>query len=318
MSFLSEKPREECGVFAIFAPGEDVSRLTYFGLYTLQHRGQESAGIVTSDGQQLFCHKKMGLVSQVFNEATLSRLGGYIAIGHTRYSTTGSSIIKNAQPLVFDSKLGYFALAHNGNLVNLGKLKNSLNKGGYSFNTNSDSEIIGKIISRQYGKNWAQKISKGLTKIKGSYSLVITTLDKLFALRDPLGVRPLVLGSFNKGWVVASETCALDTIGAKYIREINPGEGICIDKDGIHQFMCGQPEAKTAFCIFEYIYFARPDSIINNKLVYAARQEMGRNLYREHPVQADFQSCPCMKVLSKVAISVGHLSNQTRIFARWG
>ena len=286
--YQDEHPHEECGVFGLFAPGEDVARICYFGLYTLQHRGQESAGIATANCGKIYCHKKMGLVSQVFDETLLSQMKGDSAIGHVRYSTTGSSVITNAQPLVFNTNLDNFALAHNGNLVNSSALRRHLTLNSDKLVTNSDSELIGKTIANVPEKNWESKITKGLKNVHGSYSLLILTEKQLYAVRDPLGVRPLVLGRFNRGWVVSSESCALDTIGAQTIRELLPGEGIRIDESGVTQFIPPHVGGKSGFCIFEYIYFARPDSVLNKKLVYAARLEMGKQLCREHPVQADF------------------------------
>lgn len=286
MNFLDDKPHDYCGVFGIYSPGEDVARICFFGLYALQHRGQESAGIAVSNGREISHHKKMGLVSQVFTERNLKKLKGQIGIGHNRYSTTGSSKILNAQPLIFKSDLGDFALAHNGNLVNTVILKGRLIRDGHTFTSSSDSEIMGKMITKVENSSWEGKIKKGLAGVKGSYSLVIATQKKLFGIRDPLGVRPLVLGKFNSGWVLASESCALETIGAKTIREVLPGEGVVIDGRGLKTFL--SPSGKSAFCLFEYIYFARPDSILNDRLVYFARQEMGRQLAREYPVKADF------------------------------
>lgn len=281
-----DKPREACGVFGIYEPNNDVARICFFGLYSLQHRGQESAGIAVSNGRKIVGYKKMGLVSQVFTERVLSKLHGKIGLAHNRYSTTGSSRIYNAQPIVLKSQNGDFALAHNGNLVNTVILKGELIKNGHNLVSTSDTEVIGKIICQSEGKNWEEKIKKGLVQVRGSYSLVISTPRKLFGIRDPLGVRPLILGKFNSGWVLASESCALDTIGAKIIREILPGEGVVIDGRGVKTFL--PPSEESAFCIFEYIYFARPDSLFDKRLVYVARQEMGRQLYREHPVKADF------------------------------
>ncbi|MEA3345214.1 MAG: amidophosphoribosyltransferase [Chloroflexota bacterium] len=287
------KPTESCGVFGIVAPGEDVARLTYFGLYSLQHRGQEGAGIAVADGQELTCHKRMGLVSQVFTEEDLKKLTGHSAIGHNRYATSGSSRIRNAQPTLLETKLGPFALSHNGNLANTLTLQGQLRRRGYAFEGDSDSEVTAKLIAEAPGETWEDKIEQGLSQVNGSYSLVILTPEKIYGVRDPLGVRPLVLGRFppspadrNHGYVLASESCALDTIGAEMVRELLPGEGIAINPSGVETFL--PPSEHSAFCIFEYIYFARPDSILNGKLVYEARMEMGRRLAREHPVDVDF------------------------------
>lgn len=276
---------ESCGVFGIYAPGLSVARLTYFGLFALQHRGQESAGIATSDGERIRVFTRMGLVAQVFDEDTLSRLNGHIAIGHNRYSTTGSSKICNAQPIRVEGPAGTLVLGHNGNIVNSAPLRAELSAHGFTFNTTTDSEIIAHLILSAPGKTWEERIRHAMHRIKGAYSLVIATEDKLFAVRDPLGVRPLCLGKLDGGWVVASESCALDHIGAQFIREVEPGEIITIDAAGVRGLR-GEPHRK-ALCIFEYIYFARPDSKISGKLIYPTREAMGMALAREHPVEAD-------------------------------
>jgi amidophosphoribosyltransferase len=281
-----DKPREYCGVFGIYGPGEDVARITFFGLYALQHRGQESAGIATADGQRIQVHAMMGLVAQVFDEASLARLRGHIAIGHTRYSTMGSSRVCNAQPFVIEGPAGPLAIAHNGNLVNAEYLHQQLVEQGHHFQSSTDSESIGKMIAFAPGATWVERIRYAMERLLGAYSLVLMTPDSLFAVRDPLGVRPLCLGRLNHAWVVASETCALDTVGARFEREVTPGEIVVIDAQGLRSHI-GLPSQRQAQCIFEYIYFARPDSILNNKLVYLARQEMGRELAREHPADAD-------------------------------
>jgi len=281
-----DKPREYCGVFGIYGPGEDVARITFFGLYALQHRGQESAGIATADGQRIQVHAMMGLGAQVFDEASLSRLRGHIAIGHTRYSTMGSSRVCNAQPFVIEGPAGPLAIAHNGNLVNAEYLHQQLVEQGHHFQSSTDSESIGKMIAFAPGATWVERIRYAMERLLGAYSLVLMTPDSLFAVRDPLGVRPLCLGRLNHAWVVASETCALDTVGARFEREVAPGEIVVIDAQGLRSHI-GLPSQRQAQCIFEYIYFARPDSILNNKLVYLARQEMGRELAREHPADAD-------------------------------
>lgn len=277
---------ESCGVFGIYAPGEDASRVSFFAIYAQQHRGQESAGIATSDGSQIRLHTAMGLVAQVFDEEGLSRLKGNIAIGHNRYSTTGSSRAINAQPILVEAPGGGLALAHNGNLVNAEFLRRELIEGGCQLFTSTDSEVLAQLIVCSPGKTWPEKISHVMHRLQGAYSLAILTPEALIGVRDPLGVRPLCLGKFNSGWVLASESCALDHIGAEFIREIEPGEIVLIDSSGVHSFKdaCG---GRRAVCIFEYIYFARPDSIINGRLLYPARQAMGRELAREYPVDAD-------------------------------
>lgn len=276
---------ECCGIFGVYAPGEDVARLTFFGLYSLQHRGQESAGIATTDGQRIYLHTQMGLVAQVFDEASLSQLRGNIAIGHTRYSTMGSSRIINAQPLKVDSPLGEMALGHNGNIVNAEYLHRELTQRGCSFSTSTDSEVIANLIAISPGKSWIEKIGYAMRRLQGAYSLVILTQEALIGVRDPLGVRPLCLGKLNGEWILASESCALDHIGADFVREVEPGEIILINSDGVTSHK--EPSEKKALCIFEYIYFARPDSMINLRRLYLAREAMGAHLAQEYPVDAD-------------------------------
>ncbi|HLC23038.1 MAG TPA: amidophosphoribosyltransferase, partial [Dehalococcoidia bacterium] len=220
---------ESCGVFGIYAPGLSVARLTYFGLFSLQHRGQESAGIATSDGERIRLHTRMGLVSQVFDEDVLCRLSGHIAIGHNRYSTTGSSRISNAQPIQVEGPAGTIVLGHNGNIVNSASLRQELSSLGFTFQTTTDSEIIAHLILSAPARNWVDRIRHAMRRLQGAYSLVIATEDKLFGVRDPLGVRPLCIGKVDGGWVIASESCALDHIGAQFIREVEPGEIVTID-----------------------------------------------------------------------------------------
>ena len=276
---------ESCGVFGIYAPGVDVARITFFGLFALQHRGQESAGIATADGKKIYLHTSMGLVSQVFNEDELAQLHGHIAIGHTRYSTTGSSRACNAQPILVEANSATIALAHNGNIVNAKFLREELCQQGFSFVTTSDSEIIANLIISPTERNYVDKIRYAMRRLQGAYSLVILAKDKLIGVRDPMGVRPLCLGTIDGGWVIASESCALGHIGAQFIREIEPGEIVVISKSGVKSFTEESP--RKALCIFEYIYFARPDSVIQGKLLYPARQAMGKILSREYPVDAD-------------------------------
>jgi amidophosphoribosyltransferase len=300
--------REACGVMGVFAPGEDVARLAYFGLFALQHRGQESAGIATSDGEQISLHTRMGLVSQVFDEPSLSRLRGHIAIGHTRYSTTGSSRVENAQPLIVNGDLGQLALGHNGNLVNAPSLRADLAAKGIQPTSSTDSEVLGLLCANADGGDWLDRLRDTLPRLSGAFCLVLLTRDAMYAVRDPLGIRPLCLGRLDSGgWVVASESCALDTIGATFIRELEPGEVLRIDAAGVHtERFQTSPEAtasgarvgapvslplvgfpQRAACSFEHIYFARPDSVIDGQLVYLARERMGRILAREHPADAD-------------------------------
>jgi len=277
---------EACGVFGIYSPNEDIARLTYFALFALQHRGQESAGIATSDGKHVQVFARMGLVSQVFNEASLSNLAGRIAIGHNRYSTTGSSHICNAQPLVVGNEENAIAIAHNGNITNTQPLIKELSANGYIFNTTTDAEVIANLILSSTEKDWASRIRQSMRRLQGAFSLALMTADTLFGVRDPLGVRPLCLGKMgNDSWVLSSESCALDHIGASFVREIEPGEIVVINANGIKSYK--EESAKHALCIFEYIYFARPDSIINNRLVYETRSAMGAKLAEEYPVDAD-------------------------------
>ena len=277
---------EKCGVFGVFSHHEDVARLTFFALFALQHRGQESAGIATSDGKKLQLYAQMGLVSQVFDEDVLARLhGGYIAIGHNRYSTTGSSRQCNAQPILVGDPSNSIAIAHNGNIVNSENIFNELCAAGYKFQSSTDTEVIANLIHSSLEKNWLDRIRYAMRRIKGAYSLTIMTKDTLYGVRDPLGVRPLCLGTIDHGWVIASETCALDHIGATFVREIEPGEIVAIDDSGVKSYR--EPSTRKALCIFEYIYFARPDSVIDNRLLYSARLAMGAELAKEHPVDAD-------------------------------
>ncbi len=276
---------ESCGVFGVYSPDEDVARLTFFALYALQHRGQESAGIATADGKRLHIVTGMGRVSYVFDEDALSRLGGYIAIGHNRYSTAGSSRAANAQPIVAGEGSNTIAVAHNGNIINAEFLYRELIEHGYTFRSSTDSEVIANLIHYTPGANLVEKIKSAMRRLQGAYSLTILTPTELYAVRDPFGVRPLSLGTIDHGWVVASETCALDHIGATFSREIEPGEIVRINKDGLASYP-GEKSRRGA-CIFEYIYFARPDSVINGKLLYPVRQAMGASLAREYPVDAD-------------------------------
>ncbi len=277
---------ESCGVFGVYAPGINVAQTTFFALFALQHRGQESAGIAVTDGNEIKIHTCMGLVSQAFTETNLALLQGYISIGHNRYSTTGSSRPTNAQPILAKSDGLTIALAHNGNIINSKLLRDELQERGYHFHTSSDSEVIANLILASPGQNWQEKVEYAMHRLQGAYSLVILTENKLIGVRDPFGVRPLCLGTIDGGWSIASESCALDHIGAQFTREIDPGEILVIDSQGVKSFK--KENGKKALCIFEYIYFARPDSIIQGKLLYPAREAMGRILAEEYPVDADF------------------------------
>ena len=276
---------ESCGIFGVYAPGVDVARLTFFALYALQHRGQESAGITTTDGKRIYIHTAMGLVAQAFTEDELTRLQGHIAIGHTRYSTTGSSHSINAQPILAETDSTSLALGHNGNIVNAKFLRDELSEIGNDFSTTTDSEVIARLILSSVERTLVGKIRFVMGRLQGAYSLVMMTKDRLIGVRDPMGVRPLCLGTIDGGWAIASESCAFDHIGAQFIREIEPGEIVIINKNGVKSF--AENSYKKALCIFEYIYFARPDSVIQGRLLYPARQAMGEILAREHPVQAD-------------------------------
>jgi len=276
---------ECCGVFGVYAPNEDVARLTFFALFALQHRGQESAGIATTDGKSLQVYAKMGLVSQVFSEDSLTRLSGDIAIGHNRYSTRGSSRVSNVQPIIVGSGSNTIGIAHNGNIVNAEHLYQELSDQGYTFHTSTDSEVIANLILSAPDKDWVDKIRYAMRRLQGAYSLTIVTNHSLFGVRDPFGVRPLCLGSINGGWVIASESCALDHIGANFIREVEPGEIVSITENGVNSYR--EEVGRRGLCIFEYIYFARPDSVINGRLLYPARQAMGAGLSEEHAVDAD-------------------------------
>jgi amidophosphoribosyltransferase len=285
MSLLSGL-RESCGVFGVYAPGEDVARVTFYGLYALQHRGQESAGIATANGGKIHLRTGMGLISQVFDEADLSYLPGHIAIGHTRYSTTGSSRSENAQPLCIDGPRGPLALGHNGNLVNADVLRRDLEEQGYSFSTSTDTEIIANLLAAAPGTTWEKRLGYVMRHIQGAYCVVGLSPQGLFAMRDPHGIRPLCLGSLNSGWVIASESCALDHLGATFVREVEPGEALYIDETGVSSYK-PVPRQRDALCIFEYIYFSRPDTILRDKLLYPVRMAMGAELARQYPVEAD-------------------------------
>ncbi len=283
----SGRPKHECGVCGIYGH-EDASKLTYFGLYALQHRGQESAGIVSSTGKKVFIHKDMGLVPEVFSESRLERLPGSMAIGHVRYSTTGASNIINTQPIMVTHKGMTLAVAHNGNLVNSIELRNNLETQGSIFQTTMDSEIVLHIMARTIHKGLEASLQESFTALKGAYSVLMMTQDTLVAVRDPNGFRPLCLGKLaNGGWIVASETCALDLVEAQYVRDVQPGEVLIINKDGMKSLF-PWPKQHTSFCIFEHVYFARPDSDLFGINVYQTRKRMGEILAREYPLEGDF------------------------------
>ena len=279
-----EALKDNCGVFGIFAPGEDVAKIAYFALHSLQHRGQEGAGITVSDGKVLRSIKRQGLVTSVFDEATLRTLKGFIAIGHNRYSTTGGNTVENVQPIIISRQGQTLAIAHNGNLINSDKL--ALKLKGINRLSTSDTEILAFIIFNDEYKTWPQKILNSMSKFKGAYSIIGCTKKEMFAFRDPWGFRPLSIGKINGYFVLSSETCAFDTIGAEYLRDVEPGEVVFIDEKGMQS--TGKIRVKNqSFCLFEYVYLARPDSIINGKLVHKARQTSGELLAQQNPVKAD-------------------------------
>ncbi len=288
----SDKPEEACGVFGIYAPEEIVAKLTYFGLFALQHRGQESAGITTFDKGECHSHKDMGLVSQVFNEKILETLTGQIAVGHNRYSTTGSSLKANAQPVTIYTRMGTLALAHNGNLVNTLELRKELEKRNCKFISTTDSEMVAIMMGQEVdlGKDWVEAAKSALKWCKGAYSLVIGTPEGVIGIRDPQGIRPLVIGKLQEDnnparYVLASETCALDIIGAEYIRDVEPGELVWITKKGLASVQWA--EKKPKLCVFEMIYFARPDSVVHGESLYGYRLRLGEQLAKESLTDAD-------------------------------
>lgn len=288
---FDDKQKEACGVFGVYAPEEEVAKLAYFSLYALQHRGQESAGIATFEGDKCHIHKDMGLVSHIFNESILNALPGNIAVGHNRYSTTGSSHKVNAQPAIVDTRLGKLALAHNGNLVNALELRQHLTQQNWDFETTTDSEMIALAIADEVnkGKSWLDAAISAFQMCSGAYSLVIGTPEGIMGVRDPNGIRPLVIGTVEDTphrYVLASETCGLDIIGAEYIREVEPGELVWITESGLASFYYAKkPEKK--LCIFEMIYFSRPDSIMHDESIYSYRLRLGEQLAKESPVDAD-------------------------------
>ncbi len=286
LSLSDDKFHEECGVFGVFGHAE-AANLTYLGLHALQHRGQEGAGICSSDGRQLYVEKSMGLVTDIFSEKRLKRLPGENAIGHNRYSTAGTSSLKNVQPIMVNYSLGSLAIAHNGNLINALELRNELEAKGAIFQSSSDSEVVVHMIASSRGKGFYERLVDTMSRIEGAFSILLMTENELIAIRDPLGFRPLSIGSFDGAYAVASETCAFDLIDAKFVRDVEPGEMVVINKEGITSFK-PVPSRNHAHCIFEFIYFARPDSnIFGSQNVDAVRKELGRQLARENPVEAD-------------------------------
>lgn len=283
----NDKFKEECGVFGIYSKQKlDVGAITYYGLYALQHRGQESAGIVVSDGEKLRCHKDMGLVSEVFNEEILDDMQGKAAIGHVRYSTAGKSTVSNAQPILSKFKLGSIAIAHNGNLVNADIVRELLEEAGVLFQTSIDSEVILNLIARKAKKGIEEAVIDAIKAVKGSYGIVILTENKLIGVRDPNGIRPLCIGKLGESYIICSESCALDSVGAELIRDVEPGEIVIIDDNGIESMKFAE-KTQCATCVFEYVYFARPDSTMDGINVYNARVAAGEKLFKEAPVDAD-------------------------------
>ncbi len=284
---LKEGWHDECGVFGVYSPGADVAKMTYFGLFALQHRGQESAGIAVADGRSILLHKDMGLVTQIFKEDMLNGMKGHMAIGHVRYSTMGSSKLANAQPLMIDRPAGQLVLGHNGSIINASILRAEMEAAGTSFETTIDSEVAGKILADMPELALEEAIPAMMGKVVGAYSLVMMTEKALIGVRDPYGVRPLCLGRINgTGYVLASESCALHVVGATFEREIDPGEIVFIDESGLRSYKVGT-SSQASMCIFEFVYVARPDSHINGQSLHLARRRMGQLLAREHFTEAD-------------------------------
>lgn len=282
---MPDKFREECGIVGVFGHPE-AANLVYLALYALQHRGQESAGIVSSNGELLLSHRGLGLVADVFDHEIIQRLQGSSAIGHNRYSTSGSTLLKNTQPLVFEFGDGGLAIAHNGNLVNADELRQQLEERGSIFHSSVDTEVIAHLMAAARGDRLADRVVAALSAVRGAYSLVFLSRNELIAARDPYGFRPLVLGRIKDATIIASETCALDLIGADYVREIEPGEIAVVSAAGLESFF-PFPETARTRCVFEYVYFARPDSVVYGRNVYQVRKELGRQLAREQPAEAD-------------------------------
>jgi len=285
LAYADDRFHDECGVFGVFGHPE-AANLTYLGLYALQHRGQESAGIVSSDGADLHLHRAMGEVEEIFVPSVLATLPGNLAIGHTRYSTAGDKALLNAQPIMIDCNKGKVALGHNGNLTNAAEWRRKLEHRGSIFQSNSDTEVIVHLIARSQARNLSGALGDALNQVEGAYSLVMLTADELYAVRDPRGFRPLNLGKLGDAWLVASETCAFDLLNAQYVREIEPGEMLRISKSGIESIRFA-PQKPHQYCVFEHVYFSRPDSIIFGRSVNESREKLGRLLAREHPVEAD-------------------------------
>jgi amidophosphoribosyltransferase len=290
LAYVDDRFHDECGVFGVFGHPE-AANLTYLGLYALQHRGQESAGIVSSTGQDLYMHKAMGEVEEIFQPRVLAKLPGSSAIGHTRYSTAGDKALLNVQPIMIDCNKGKMAVAHNGNLTNATEWRRKLEHRGSIFQTNSDTEVIVHLVARSQARNLSGALGDALNQVEGAYSLVVLTADELYAVRDPRGFRPLALGKIEGhdgeiSWMVASETCAFDLLNAQYLRDIEPGEMLRISRSGLESIHFSPPKPHQ-YCIFEHVYFSRPDSTVFGRSVNESREMLGRLLAREHPVEAD-------------------------------
>lgn len=283
---IDDHPKEECGVLGVFTPSEEAARVAFFALFALQHRGQESAGIAVSDGSRVRMHKDMGLVNQVFGPRELEELPGHMAVGHTRYSTMGASLLRNAQPVFCQSVVGEIAVAHNGNLINARELKLEMEREGEQFDSTSDSEILARILVRYLDQGPEVAVSELMKRIKGAYSVCCLTPRLLIGFRDPSGIRPLTAGRVGDGYMIASETCAFSPVGGEPVKELAPGEAVVVSSEGMRFFQAHEPE-RGGMCLFEFIYFARPDSAMYGQTLYGARERMGERLAEEHPVDAD-------------------------------
>jgi amidophosphoribosyltransferase len=281
-----DRLKEECGVIGVYTPDQEAARVTFFGLFALQHRGQESAGIAVSDGERVRWEKGMGLVGTVFDAEKLEHLKGHMAIGHTRYSTTGASAIRNAQPIMCQTQVGEMAIAHNGNLINARELRKELEDDGAYFETTSDTEVMARILVNELHKGPEHAVAELMRRAKGAYSCTVITSRLVIGFRDPTGIRPLVAGTVGNGFMIASESCAFGPVGGTVTHELEPGEMVIIDERGM-RFACGAKSPRKAMCLFEFIYFARPDSHMYDTLLYSARERMGENLAKEFPVEAD-------------------------------
>ncbi|HEY0866123.1 MAG TPA: amidophosphoribosyltransferase [Fimbriimonas sp.] len=281
-----DRLKEECGVLGVRVTDQDAARVAFFGLFALQHRGQESAGIAVSDGYRVRMHKDMGLVNQVFNPEILEGLPGHMAVGHTRYSTTGASVLRNAQPVFCQSLVGEIAVAHNGNLINARELREELEAEGEHFDSSSDSEILARILVRHMDRSPEEAVAEVMRRVRGAYSVTVLTPRVMIGFRDPSGIRPLIAGRIGDGYMIASESCAFGPVGGKPERELGPGEMVVVDADGM-RFSQGHEPERGGMCLFEFIYFARPDSVMYGTSLYGVRERMGENLAREHPAEAD-------------------------------